>query len=124
MRKRFFFIAIVLMSVASCKTKKETAKTEVAPVVIPVLDCSTSGLTFASVQSIFDKNCVSCHGYMGDAGYNFFSTADIRRAAKNGNLLGTVKWHKGYPKMPAQANQLDKVSINLIECWIANGMKE
>jgi mono/diheme cytochrome c family protein len=124
MRKGLFYITIALMLVAACKTKKETAKTEVAPIVKPALDCSTSGLTFAAVQSIFDKHCVSCHGYGGDGGYNFLVMNDIRRAAEKGELLGTIKWHRGFPKMPAQADQLDNVSINLIECWIANGMKE
>ena len=48
----------------------------------------------------------------------------MKKAALNGELLGTIKHQKGYPKMPAFKEKLDQASIDKIECWINNGMKE
>lgn len=123
MEKVFFLVAIAVITIAACKTSKETAKTE-KPVVKPAIDCSTAEMTFVSIKPIFEKNCTGCHGYGGQGGYNFESLAEIKRAAKNGDLLGAIKHARGFPKMPAKAEQLDQASINQIECWINNGMKE
>jgi len=38
--------------------------------------------------------------------------------------LGTIKHERGFPRMPAQAEKLDQASIDLIECWIKNGMQK
>jgi hypothetical protein len=78
----------------------------------------------ADIQLILEKNCTRCHGYGGDGGYDFTSLADITRAAKNGDLMGTIKWQHGFPKMPAHAEQLDALTISKIECWVNNGMKQ
>ncbi len=123
MKKGLFLITIVAITIAACKTSKETAKTE-TPVAKSILDCSTSGMTYASIKSIFEKNCINCHDSGGPGGYNFENVLDIKRAAKSGDLLGVIKWQKGYPKMPAKADQLDQTAIDQIECWITNGMKE
>jgi hypothetical protein len=48
---------------------------------------------------------------------------DIYKSAKNGELMGTIKWEKHYPQMPQQMDKLDDATINKIECWIINGMK-
>ena len=128
MKKLILALAAVVITIAACKTSKEAKKTETAkvetPAKKPVLDCNGTGLTFAAIKPIFDANCSSCHGYGGAGGYNFLSSTDVIRAAKNGDLLGTIKWLQGYPKMPERAEQLDQASIDKIECWINNGMKE
>ena len=90
----------------------------------PATDCSTKNLTYASdIKQIFEQHCTSCHGYGGRADYNFLTVEDVNRAAKNGELLGTIKWEQGFKKMPAHAEKLDDATIGKIECWISNGMK-
>lgn len=122
--KKFIFLAIIgAITIVACKTKKETVKTEAATPK-PAMDCSSKGLTYAAIKPIFEKHCTSCHGYGGAGGLNFESLADIKRAAGNGELMGTIKWQRGFPKMPARAEQLDQATIETIECWINNGMKE
>lgn len=123
MKKVIIVFASVAIAVAACKTSKEGTKTETA-VVKPALDCSSTGLSYTAIKPILDGNCTSCHGYGGAGGYNFLSTADVIRAAKNGELLGTIKHAKGFRRMPENAEQLDQASIDKIECWINNGMKE
>ena len=111
----------VSLTLFACKSTKETAKIETPK---PPLDCSSQGLTFADIKPIFDKNCISCHGYGGSDGLNFLTSADVKKAASKGELLGAIKHQKGFPKMPAKADQLDQASIDKIECWINNGMKD
>lgn len=122
--KKIFLIALIsIVVISACKTAKETAKPEVAVVKAP-LDCSTSAAKYDDIKSIIDKNCTSCHGYGGSGGLNFLSSVDVKRAAIKGELLGTIKHHKGFPRMPANAGQLDQADIDKIECWINNGMKD
>ncbi len=127
MKKTILISATILITIIACKTKKEVAKDTATAVegAKPVLDCSTSGLTYADIKPIFDKQCISCHDYGGGAGgYNFTSIGDVKRAGTNGELLGTIKWKRGFPLMPKNDEQLGQASIDLIECWIKNGMKE
>lgn len=112
--------------ITACKTAKkpietaktETQKTETAP------SCGGTSFSFdAHIKPIMEQYCTSCHGYAGAGGLNFNNKSDVVKAANKGELLGTIKWHKGYPKMPEGGDQLDKASIDKIECWISNGMK-
>ena len=121
MKRLFIPVFIIAIAVIACKTT-EPAKTSTVPVKI-ALDCSASSTaSFAKdIKPIFDQYCVSCHGDAG--GYDFTTFADISRAAKNGDLLGTIKWQHRFPKMPANSAQLDQDIINKIECWINNGLK-
>lgn len=123
MKKILLTATLILAAVTACKISKETPKTDTA-VVKPALDCSTSGRTYSSIKFIFDQNCISCHNYERTGGYNFLSIADVKRAAQNGELLGTIKWQKGFSAMPQMAAQLDQAFIDQIECWIKHGMKE
>ena len=123
MKKLLLLAFTCLIVISACKTKKETTSTEVV-VVKPALDCSTKGLTYSSIKPIMDQHCTSCHSYGGSGGFNFENITDVKRAAEKGELLGTIKHERGFPDMPAQAEKLDQASIDLIECWIKNGMKE
>ena len=121
--KKVIVMAVVGASMlVACKTSKktaETAKVEAAP------DCNGTNFSFvADIKPIMERHCTSCHGEGGADGLNLNNKSDAVKAANKGELLGTIKWHKGYPKMPAGgADQLDKATIDKIECWISNGMK-
>ena len=122
--KKLFLVAFTsVIVISACKTPKETAKTETA-VARPPLDCSTSGVNYESIKPIIEKNCTSCHGFGGEGGLNFLTSADVKKAATKGELLGTIKHQRGFPRMPANAEQLDQADIDKIECWINNGMKD
>ncbi len=122
--RTLFFIACLSISVVACKTIQEAPKTETVAVVKPVLDCSSSALTYSAIKPILEKHCNSCHSDGGAGGYDFLVFTHVTKAGANGELLGTIKHERGFPNMPAQAAQLDQASIDLIECWIKNGMKE
>jgi hypothetical protein len=105
----------------SCKTTK---KTETKAEVKSSNNCNTMIVSYeADIKPIIEQNCMNCHGYGSTGGYNFSIISDLYRAGKSGDLLGTIKWEHGYPRMPAKAEKLDSVTINKIECWVNNGMK-
>jgi cytochrome c5 len=123
MKKIFFLAATVAITSAACKSSKEVSKTE-TPVVKSTVDCAVSGLTYAAIKPILEKHCNSCHSDGGAGGLDFTVFADVKKAAQKGELLGTIKHERGFPRMPANELQLEQASIDKIECWIKNGMKE
>lgn len=123
MKKSLFIITCLSLAIVACKTKKEAAKPEVV-VVKPVLDCGAQGLTYSTIKPILEKNCNSCHSDGGAGGFDFLVFADVKKACEKGEMLGTIKHERGFPNMPANAAQLSQTDIDMIECWIKNGMKE
>jgi hypothetical protein len=119
MKKLIIATILITAAFAACKTSKPTEKV----VTKPAVDCGTMSVSYATdIKPILEQNCNRCHGRAG--GYNFSEMADVKRSAQNGSLLGTIKWQSGFPKMPAGAGQLDAATIDKVECWIKNGMKD
>ncbi|MFL5762881.1 MAG: hypothetical protein ACJ77K_02995 [Bacteroidia bacterium] len=116
--KHAFITGMILL--AACKTTKTTTEskpvTETKPEPTP-LNCGTSTASFADVKAIVEQNCTSCHHDL--ANYN-----DIKDIAAKGEFLGTIKHQMGYPEMPKNADQLPQSTIDKVECWIKNGMKQ
>lgn len=126
MKKILIITLVGTALITACKTAKkptETAKTETTKAETTP-NCSGTNFSFeADIKPIMEQYCTSCHGYGGADGLNLNNKSDLVKAANKGELLGTIKWHKGYPKMPEGGDQLDKSTIDKIECWISNGMK-
>lgn len=121
MKKTLITTAIIAGLFAACKTTKPTA-TAVAPTP---LDCSNKAYTYAvDIKPIIESNCSKCHNTNNKAGYNFLTLESVKKGVGNGELLGTIKHQKGFPGMPKFSAQLPQESIEKIECWIKNGMKE
>ena len=121
--KKIILSTVILASiVAGCKTTKPTAT--VAPAA--ALDCSSNNaLTYnGDIKAILQTHCTKCHNTNNKAGYNFLTLESVKKGVSNGELLGTIKHSKGFPKMPAFAAKMDQATIDKIECWINNGMKE
>jgi mono/diheme cytochrome c family protein len=122
MKKIIIASTAIALIFAACKSTKQT--TTVAPAA--ALDCSSNkNLTYnTDIKTIIQTNCSKCHNTNNKAGYNFLTLESVKKAASNGQLLGTIKHSKGFPKMPAFAAKMDQATIDKIECWINNGMKE
>jgi|ERR1017187_6851167 cytochrome c553 len=119
MKKIILTSSIVAVLFVACKSKKETVSTA------PALNCANKALAYnTDIKSIIESSCTRCHNTNEKAGYNFFTIESVKKAALNGELLGTIKHQAGFPKMPKMADKLDQASIDKIECWINNGMKE
>jgi cytochrome c5 len=123
MKKIILFTTAATLILAACKTTKhaETTSATTTTTDKPAVNAPSYGV---AIKPIIDQQCIRCHGEGGRGGYDLTNMDDIKRAAKNGSLLGTIKWDEGYPKMPARGAQMDAASISKIESWINGGMKE
>jgi cytochrome c553 len=122
MKKIFFAGTTLVLFFTTCKTVKPTEK---AVATKPVVDCNNINYSYSfDIKPIFETYCVNCHAEGGEAGYNFTKIPDLKRAAQSGELIGAIKWKRGFSKMPQDADRLDETTINKIECWVNNGMKE
>lgn len=88
---------------------------------------TTGGITtvvvnFATVNSIIQANCVSCHqtGF-ASAGVNLDSYSNIKNYGTNGRLYGSISGAAGYKKMPP-SGQLTTCDIAIVKKWIDIGM--
>lgn len=121
MKKTLIATVILAGFIAACKAPQKTATTT-PPLKV---DCTNKNYSYAAdIKSIIESNCSKCHNSNNKAGYNFLTLESVKKGVQNGELLGTIKFLKGYPKMPKMAPQLSQELIDKIECWINNGMKE
>ncbi len=120
MKKVTLTVLAAIMVLAACNSAKKTTETAATK---PKMDCGNPAPTYAGdIKGIIAANCIGCHGEGGKGGYNFGSLDDVKRAGKNGDLVGVVKWSAGFAKMPARTAQLDAQTIAKIECWVSGGM--
>jgi hypothetical protein len=112
-----------IVFLTACGTSKKSEVT-IAP-----LDCNTvTEISYKNdILPILEPNCASggCHNDKSRKhNISVLNLDDVKKAASKGELLGTIKHEKGYPKMPMFKPKLKNEDIQKIECWVKNGMKE
>jgi hypothetical protein len=85
--------------------------------------CDTTNVTFSvSVQTIFQNNCLSCHGgssYSSVGGNIRLDTyAGAKAQADNGNLLNSIMHTGNIPQMPLSGGSINSCSIAVIKKWM------
>jgi hypothetical protein len=84
--------------------------------------CDTSSVTFASVNTILQANCLSCHNSSLSSGnVNLDGHTQVKTYADNGKLMGTITHSSGFVPMPQGGNKLSDCEIATIQKWILNG---
>ncbi len=86
---------------------------------------------YASVQAIFDRSCIGCHGSSGGLGLSSYQSvmAGSRRGpvivAGNPDASRLIQYIKGTrsPRMPKDGAPLSAAEIKLVSDWIAGGAK-
>lgn len=110
-------LAASLLLVA-CKSTQNTQSTASS------LTCDNTSLSFTKdIKPIMVTNCTKCHNG-GKLEFNFNELTSVKEAVGKEEFLQTIKHMSGYPSMPKNADKLDQATIDMIECWIKNGMKE
>jgi hypothetical protein len=85
--------------------------------------CDTAvAATYSGIVSpIINKYCYGCHhGANAAKGFHLETYDDVKAAALNGKLVGSLKGQSPYKLMP-QGSSLSSCSIYLIEKWIREG---
>ena len=87
--------------------------------------CDTIAMNYTDdIAPLMTKHCTVCHGGTAPAAnisleiYN-----DVKQAAKNGSLLGTMDHASAWSAMPKNQPKLDKCTISKVNAWINNGAK-
>lgn len=119
------FSILLFIAVESCKPKKVSAETAApATAVKTKFPCSTANGYQMAVKGIIDKNCaLSCHSAEKSAGgINLSTYEDLKSEAGKPRFIGALKHQAEYAPMPKKNPKLSDSTINIIECWVLNGM--
>lgn len=91
-----------------------------------ISQCDTSVYTYsAAVKPILDSYCLSCHAnnvapsFGGNIKLGTY--ADVKVAADNGKLLGSISHQNGISAMPQGSAKLEDCKITIVRKWIAAG---
>ena len=110
-----FLVGALFLSLflTSCEFKNEEQ--------LEFIPCDTTNVTYASVQPIFESNCVRCHNEQ----LNYFdiklsSYNNAKAAAQTGYLIKAVNHLPGVIPMPFQLPMLDECDVRKITIWIKN----
>jgi len=89
----------------------------------PSVNCDTITYT-KHIKPIIDGNCISCHQTGLENGFtNLESYTLVKAKAQEGRIKARVI--DGEPSyMPQDKGKLPKAQLDLISCWLNNGMKE
>lgn len=85
--------------------------------------CDTANVTFSGrIQPLINKLCVNCHsGTAPQGGVSLKTYNDVRTAALNQSLLGSIQHSSGYSPMPKGGKKLSDCEIHAVEIWVKNG---
>lgn len=88
--------------------------------------CDTTGVSFSSVVSpIITNSCQGCHGATSPSGgISLSNYTEIKSAALDGSLYGTINHENGYVAMPYLQSKLSQCKIDQIRVWIEEGALE
>ena len=120
MKKLTVSAFIIALALVACKSGEKSAKSTATTTPAPLPPGTPVFAT--DIKPIMDMYCVRCHNENEKAGYNFKEVSSVKKAGKNGELLGSIKHLENFDPMPAHADPLDAATIAKIENWIKTGM--
>lgn len=85
--------------------------------------CDTTNVTYANfVSGLLANKCVGCHsGANPQGGIKLTTYTEVKAAAQNGTLYGSVARLTGYSAMPKGGAALSPCFVNKIKAWIDAG---
>ncbi|OFX42206.1 MAG: hypothetical protein A2046_03830 [Bacteroidetes bacterium GWA2_30_7] len=111
----FLFIIEFALLVNSCKNDNEE----------DLKICDTTNVSYSSIKTIFDNNCVRCHNDQinnNDILLNTYENA--KTAAESGLLYKAVNHLSGATPMPYQLPKLENCEVRKISIWIETNTPE
>lgn len=87
--------------------------------------CDTSNVTFtATIWPMMQKYCTGCHSAANPSGGIVIAgQSDLAKLARDGSLMGSVRWASGYAGMPTN-QQMSDCDISLLQKWIDDGLTD
>ncbi len=117
-RRSLFIVGLFfLMTISSCYYDNYD------DLAVGVDKCDTLSMTYTvNVSPIMTQYCTGCHSGNAPAGNIPLSNyVQVKTAADNGSLEGTIQHKSGYSPMPKNQPSLNNCEINKISAWINQG---
>ena len=116
----FLFLGFV----ASCGTKKAAEVVKSTPTVVNKINCNASNSYTSNIKGLVDMHCAkSCHSASRHAdGIDLSTYETLSEEAIKPRFMAAIKHQMLATPMPLKAAKLSDSTIQVIECWIENGM--
>lgn len=90
------------------------------------IPCDTSMVTFSGrIMPLLSTWCTGCHtGNSAGGNLELDTYQNIRIAALDGSLLGSIEWKPGFTGMPGGGDRLSDCAVSQIKSWINQGAPE
>jgi uncharacterized membrane protein len=110
--------------VASCGTKKAAEVLQSTPKVEKKINCNASNSYTSNIKGLVDMHCAkSCHSASKHMyGIDLSSYELLKEEAIKPRFMAAIKHQMLATPMPLKAAKLSDSTIQVIECWIENGM--
>jgi len=110
--------------VASCGSKKTTEVVQSTPTVVKKTICNATNSYTNNIKGLVDMHCAkSCHSASRHADGIDLSTYEmLTEEAIKPRFMAAIKHQMLATPMPLKAAKLSDSTIQVIECWIENGM--
>lgn len=118
---RLFFTGLLVVTLQSCYYDIEE---ELYP---SSGSCDTSDVRYSLTVAglLQDYGCTGCHGGAAPSGnISLEGYNNVKVAAANGKLYGTISHAEGFAPMPQGGNKMTACHINKIKAWIDAGTPE
>ncbi len=117
MKKIKAVIIICMLVLAGCYYDKEE-------LLYPAGACDTANVSYTNsvLPALQNYGCIGCHsGTTPSGNISLGSYADVKTAALNGKLYGSINHMSGYSPMPKGGNKMNVCTISKIKAWIDDG---
>jgi len=90
------------------------------------IPCDADSVSFsADIVPLVKDACYGCHNqYVHESGIELLTYDDLKTAALNGSLVGTVAGETGYVRMPFGSIPLPACHVEKIRAWVERGALE
>ena len=116
----FLFIGLV----SSCGTKKAAEVVQSTPTAEKKVNCNASNSYTSNIKGLVDMHCAkTCHSASRHAdGIDLSTYETLTEEAIKPRFMAAIKHQMLATPMPLKAAKLSDSTIQVIECWIENGM--
>lgn len=90
-------------------------------------ECGSFLTTYhTNVKPIIDNNCAnSCHSAASHAaGIDLSTYSSLKAVASQPKFIGSVRHLAGFSAMPKKAPKMADSTVQVLSCWVKNGMPE
>ena len=120
LKKFILIVAGLFLLFFSCTYQNEVDYFKVSP-TDTISSCDTSNMSFQKdVYPVISTYCLGCHGN-SSGGFNLEGYDNIKRNSTK--MMNAIEHKAGAPAMPQGAAKLPDCTINKLNAWISQGLK-